>query len=161
MNLRNALLPIALQRNQGALMRLAPRQRLTLSLSLPGGCQKLAKRSAEWQTAYASMSCPNCQHAMRLGITQPRRHWHGVLCGLLRLAIEPGACAGKAVNAGWQNNPRLGRRRPDVACKLNGIGVVVAATRDGADVRPALKREAHRGAAAWAKVDKDFFLAAV
>jgi hypothetical protein len=46
-----------------------------------------------------------------------------------------------------------------MACDFNGVGVVVAATRDGAKVRPALKGQANGRTAGWAKVNKDLFLA--
>ena len=84
-----------------------------------------------------------------------------MFCGLLSLTIEPGPCSGKALNARRQNHPGLGRLGPDMAGDVNGIGVVVAAARDGANFRPALEGQPDGGAAAWAKVNIDFFLAAV
>ena len=97
----------------------------------------------------------------RLGVTRPRHDRPVMFCCLLSLTIEPGPRSGKALNARRQNHPGLGRRRPDVAGDVNGIGVVVAAARDGTHLRPALEGQPDGGAAAWAKVNKDFFLAAV
>ena len=84
-----------------------------------------------------------------------------MIAGPLSLTVEGGSCSGKAVNASRQNDPGLCGFRPDMTRDFNGIGVVVAAAGDGADFRPALEGQANGGAAGWAKVDKDFFLAAV
>lgn len=81
--------------------------------------------------------------------------------GLLGLTIELCACSGKALHTRWQNNARLGRLGPYVTAHFHRIRVVIAAAGNGADFRPALKRQADRGATGWAKVNIDVFLAAV
>ena len=105
------------------------------------------------------MTSPRLHWPPAKSLRKPRHDRHVVLCGLLSLTIELGSCSGKAFNARGQNDPGLGGLCPDVARDFNGIGVVVAAAGDGANFRPALESQANRGAAGWAKVDKDFFLA--
>ena len=96
---------------------------------------------------------------LRWSLRRPRQDWHGVFSGRLSLPTELGTCSGKAFNARGQYNASLGGLGPNMACDLNGVGVVVAAARDGAKVRPALKCQANRRTAGWAKVNKDLFLA--
>jgi hypothetical protein len=92
-------------------------------------------------------------------LRKPRHDRHVVFCGWLSLPIELGPCSGKAVKARGQYDPGLGGLGPNMACDLNGVGVVVAATRDGANFWPALKGQANGRTAGWAKVNKDLFLA--
>ena len=90
---------------------------------------------------------------------EPRHDRHIVFFGLLWLTTELSSCSDKAFNARGQYDPSLGRLSPYMARHFNGVGVVVAATRDGTNFRPALKGQANGRTAGWAKVNEDFFLA--
>ena len=105
------------------------------------------------------MTSPRLHWPPAKSLRKPRHDRHVVLCGLLSLTIELGSCSGKAFNARGQYDAGLGRLRPYMARDFNGVGVVVAAARDGPNFRPALKGQANGCTAGWAKVNKDLFLA--
>ena len=81
--------------------------------------------------------------------------------GGLRLSFKSCSRSRKALDRLGQRRPRLRRLSPDVAGNFNRVRIVVAATRDASNLRPALKGERDGRAAGRAEVNEDFLLAAV
>jgi len=84
-----------------------------------------------------------------------------VFDGLRRLTVQRRSRFSKAVDARGQCGARLGGPSPDMARDLHGVGVVVAAARDGTQIGPPLEGQADGRSTRGTKVNEDLLLAPI